>query len=443
MADGHAMYSSVINTLLPDNNHLTDTNSDLAKDLSSTRTINDEITALAMKNLKLSWAGDFESLKRVVSDYIKFDGRWTSPGGEKKVCSNPDTSITWWKNKKFLLVEGNQAERIIELFIVILTNIASFRPSDRPGNINIDLPNSDKINLVSSCSCKCNNLTVDIEGIKLDNVVLESRMEHKTNTNTEIINNVQQELLKLQSKCDMLADRVGNIESSNDERDSDTIVSLERQNKFLVEEVKTLNFKLENLEKKAKAENAKAENAINIHANISSPKTTHVNNEMHVMSISNLIPSPKTTHVNNEMHVMSISNLIVDDSEEISIVSSVNDPYHTNVGHNTCNGNQPSGSLPKEPCYPHESNQQQSIPVRITSIRKSKQTRKKVNLRQTELNRSNTVYRVESCVSTQGSKQSRSSDKNKSHNNHRKTNNEGFCTGLSMRDKIGWFNFYY
>ena len=130
MADGHEMYSSVINTLLPDNNHLTDTNSDLAKDLSSRQTINDEIFVLAMKNLKLSWAGDYECLKRVVSDYIKFDGRWSSPGGEKKVCSNPDTSITWWKKKKFLLVEGNQAKRIIELFIVILTNNASFCPSD-------------------------------------------------------------------------------------------------------------------------------------------------------------------------------------------------------------------------------------------------------------------------------------------------------------------------
>ena len=131
--------------------------------------------------------------------------------------------------------------------------------------------------------------------------------------------------------------------------------------------------------------------------------------------------------------------------EEISIVSSVNDPYHINVGHNTyyTYGNQLSSSLPKEPYYPHESTQQQSIPVRITSIRKSKQTRKKVNLRQTELNRSNTVYSVGSCVSTQGSKQSRSSDKNKSHNNRRKTKNEGFCTDLSMRDKIGWFNFYY
>ena len=326
-------------------------------------------------------------------------------------------------------------------------------------------------------------------------MVLESRMEHKTNTNTEIINNVQQELLKLQSKCDMLADRVGNIENTNDERDSDIIASLEHQNKFLVEEVKILNFKLENLEKKAKAENA-----INIHANdISSPKTTHGNNGMRVMSISNIVvddseeisivspvkesnkngthssvndpyhinvghntcnenqpsSSPETTHVNNDMRVMSISNLVVDDSEEISIVSpvkesnkngthsSVNDPYHINVGHNTCNGNQSSSSLPKEPYYHHESNQQQSIPVRITSIRKSKQTRKNVNSRQTELNRSNAVYNVERSVSTQRSKQSRSSYKNKSHDNRRKTNNEGFCTGLSMRDKIGWFHFYY
>jgi hypothetical protein len=133
----------------------------------------------------------------------------------------------------------------------------------------------------------------------------------------------------------------------------------------------------------------------------------------------------------------------VKESNKNGTHSSVNDPYHINVGHNTCNGNQSSSSLPKEPYYHHESNQQQSIPVRITSIRKSKQTRKKVNSRQTELNRSNTVYNVEGSVSTQRSKQSRSSYKNKSHDNRRKTNNEGFCTGLSMRDKIGWFHFYY
>jgi hypothetical protein len=64
---------------------------------------------------------------------------------------------------------------------------------------------------------------------------------------------------------------------------SEIAIFLERQNKFLVEEVKTSHFKLENLEKKAKAENA-----INIHANdISSPKITHVNKDMRLMSIIN------------------------------------------------------------------------------------------------------------------------------------------------------------
>ena len=174
------------------------------------------MVSLGMENLKLSWDGDFESLKRAVNHCMKFDGIWKSHGNEKKVCSNGDTTITWWKRKKFLLVEGKRAKGIIDLFILILTNNVSLCPPDQTGNINKDLPNSDKIYLVGSCSCKCNNLAVDIEGIILDKVVLESRMEHETYTNTQIINNVQHELLKLQSKCNMLADRMGNIENTND-----------------------------------------------------------------------------------------------------------------------------------------------------------------------------------------------------------------------------------
>ena len=191
--------------------------------------------------------------------------------------------------------------------------------SDQPGYINKDLSDSDEISLVNSCSCKCNSLAVDIEELKLDNVVLESRMEHKTNTNTEIINNVQQELLKVQSKCDMLVDRVGNIENTIYERDSDVIASLECQNKFLAAEVKTLSLKFENLEKKAKADKA-----MNIHANI--------------------IPSHKTTHADNKRVT---SNLVVNDIEQISFVSPVddsnrkvadslvNESQKINVDHNT------------------------------------------------------------------------------------------------------------
>ena len=166
-----------------------------------------------------------------------------------------------------------------------------------------------------------------------------------------------------------------------------------------------------------------------------------------------IISSPKTTHVNNNTRV--INNFVVDDSDQISIVppvnesnkevnySLVNGPHQINIDHNTCNRNQRSGSLPEELHYSQESNQQQRIAVRITSIRKSKRARKKVNLRQLEVNDSSIAYRVGSYSSSQRRKQSSLSFKNKSHNNHRETNNEGFCTDLSIRDKIGWFNFYY
>ena len=98
----------------------------------------------------------------------------------------------------------------------------------------------------------------------------------------------QHELLKLQSKCNMLADRMGNIENINDERDSGIIASLECQNKFLVQEVKTLNLKLERLEKEVKAANA-----INTQAKIiSSPKTTHVNKNTRVINnLLSMIPT--------------------------------------------------------------------------------------------------------------------------------------------------------
>ena len=63
------MYSSVIDTLLQNYNSPTNTSSVLVKDTSFLQTTNDEIIKLCMKNLKLSWAGDFESLQRIVSDY--------------------------------------------------------------------------------------------------------------------------------------------------------------------------------------------------------------------------------------------------------------------------------------------------------------------------------------------------------------------------------------
>ena len=72
---------------LPDNNALY---SDKSSD-------NNEYDVSSIKNcLKLAWTGDFLSLKTMVNKYLKLDGEWISPGGEKKIlyCNNTPT-ITW------------------------------------------------------------------------------------------------------------------------------------------------------------------------------------------------------------------------------------------------------------------------------------------------------------------------------------------------------------
>ena len=59
-----------------------------------------------MDKLKLSWAGDLESLKDFVSEYLGLKGEWRSPGGDRKTFTAGSILITWWKNKKFLSLNG-------------------------------------------------------------------------------------------------------------------------------------------------------------------------------------------------------------------------------------------------------------------------------------------------------------------------------------------------
>ena len=42
------------------------------------------LTESTLKSLGLAWSGDFESLKRFVSESLKLDGVWSQPGGDKK-----------------------------------------------------------------------------------------------------------------------------------------------------------------------------------------------------------------------------------------------------------------------------------------------------------------------------------------------------------------------
>ena len=65
-------------------------------------------------NLRLSWAGDYESLRLFVNDSLGLKGSWSSAGGERKLFVTENLKIVWKKNKKLLAFDGENANKIIQ-----------------------------------------------------------------------------------------------------------------------------------------------------------------------------------------------------------------------------------------------------------------------------------------------------------------------------------------
>ncbi|CAB4020218.1 Hypothetical predicted protein [Paramuricea clavata] len=101
----------------------------------------------------MSWSGDFESLKRFVKESLNIVGTWSSPGGEKKLFSSSDVNI-----------QCSFAEQC-----------------------------SDNIE-VSSDKCQCTG--VEMEGVKLDIVILEA----KFNKQSDALEKLHNEMASLISK---------------------------------------------------------------------------------------------------------------------------------------------------------------------------------------------------------------------------------------------------
>lgn len=74
-----------------------------------------------MENLGIGWSGDFNSLKQFVNDALKLVGEWSQPGGDRKVFTFGNSSISWRKSKSFLQLEGEESitikKKICELML--------------------------------------------------------------------------------------------------------------------------------------------------------------------------------------------------------------------------------------------------------------------------------------------------------------------------------------
>ena len=162
---------------------------------------NEDLIPTADDKLKLCWTGDFVSLKSFVGVNVKIPGVWTSPGGEKKVYSDGTTSITWLRNKKYLHFSGDKAENIKRSFCSIIC------PDRNSNNTMVDKAYSTP-GCGSSCSCRCKEFETDFEGMKIDLVITEAKLNKNIQDNINTAYMLGEKMRELQEEVSSIKLRV-------------------------------------------------------------------------------------------------------------------------------------------------------------------------------------------------------------------------------------------
>ncbi|CAB3996074.1 Hypothetical predicted protein, partial [Paramuricea clavata] len=66
---------------------------------------------------KIKWLGNFDELKCLIFDLFGADGKWSSPRGSAKAFRNDKITITYYTNKKSLLFQGQEGNRLKEVIL--------------------------------------------------------------------------------------------------------------------------------------------------------------------------------------------------------------------------------------------------------------------------------------------------------------------------------------
>ena len=66
------------------------------------------------ENLCFAWSGDFESLKLFIKEDLKLDRTWSHPGGDKKLFSTENITISWRRSKSILWLKGENADGLMK-----------------------------------------------------------------------------------------------------------------------------------------------------------------------------------------------------------------------------------------------------------------------------------------------------------------------------------------
>jgi hypothetical protein len=188
--------------------------SDMEQDLGEKSTINQtNYTDNAAKYLtvsekgKFKWNGPFEVLTLLMNELTKSDTKWSTPGGYCKLLEVNDIAVRWYSDSNSFTLNGNSSDDIKSQ----LRNIASLAHPEAVAtrkdyketeDASTDMGHTDAS---EACSCTCSCVRVvktDLEGLKLDMTILESRLfaalsENKCRSESDI-NSLRLNLIEME-----------------------------------------------------------------------------------------------------------------------------------------------------------------------------------------------------------------------------------------------------
>ena len=119
-----------------------------------------ELPSMSYDGTRLKWTGDLSELNRIVREVWGLEGKWSSPGGQSKKFSstNCDFILTWRKGKaKSMLFKGKDGALVRDRCILLCKQVTQ-------SMLKSQLPDNGQINSNISVSVSSNNLS-DVHGI--------------------------------------------------------------------------------------------------------------------------------------------------------------------------------------------------------------------------------------------------------------------------------------
>ena len=213
---------------------------------------------------------DLESLKKFVENVLKLQGKWLTPGGNTKQfkCSNGNVIINWYSKKQQTLnFQGRDGpalkDKLMELIHKKPRNIAetqdanslssteqSFQPSTLlqetdSGESNFQTSTDGESLLNRSEKRPNSEIIADIEGLKLDLLILQKQVQENTkllsmkNIQNQDGNALGVELLDYKKKCEKLLSTISKKDNAVNELEEkclfleSRVLSLEQENDSL------------------------------------------------------------------------------------------------------------------------------------------------------------------------------------------------------------------